>query len=147
MKRKRKNTLFWEEHDAELRRLAEVENLTSKQVAEIMGVSRDAVTGRAKRIGVKWHLKPLFWEMKQQKKLAKIAQKRKAAKKVLEPEKDYWTARHGWNFPGYGYCVFPKGDVRDANLSFCGEPVIQEGKAYCHTHHLITHYRTSKGVD
>jgi hypothetical protein len=144
--KKRKSTLFWEEHDAVLRRLAEEEHLSSKQVAEIMGISRDAVTGRAARIGVKWHLKPMFWEMKKEKKLAKIVEERKSVKRVLEPEKDYWESRHGWTFPTYGHCIFPKGDVRDSNLSFCGEPVIQDGKSYCQTHHMIAYYRTTRGV-
>jgi GcrA cell cycle regulator len=147
MRKKRKNILFWEEHDGELRRLAEEEKLTSRQVSEILGVSRDAVTGRAKRIGVKWHLKPLFWELKQQKKLANIVNERKAAKQKLAPEKDYWAARHGWSFPASGHCVFPKGDVRNSNLSFCGEPVIREGKSYCQAHEKIAYYRTSRGVD
>jgi len=135
---KSKRTLFWEEHDAELRHMVEVEHLMGKEVAARLGVTVDAVTGRAARIGIKWHGKPLFWELKKKKKLQKAAQERKAVKKMLEPEKDYWASRHGWGFPPYGHCVFPFGDVSRPNFSFCGEPVIQEGKPYCPTHQKLS---------
>ena len=41
------------EADARLRRLWEVENMTSGQCAKAMGVTRNSVAGRAKRLGLK----------------------------------------------------------------------------------------------
>jgi GcrA cell cycle regulator len=137
----RKNMKFWEQHDAELRQYAEVDGLTSKEVAEKLGVSRDAVTGRASRIGVRWHNKPLFWKMKQEKKLQKVLAERKAAEEMAERSaKDLWANRT-WSFPPYGHCVFPRGDLRKPDFSFCGEPVIRDGKPYCPTHHSLAYSR------
>ena len=111
---------FWLAHDEELRRLA-AEGLTTTAVAAVLGTSKSAVIGRASRIGVKWARTP------------KAPQSRK-----VPPRRPPRV----WDFPPAGHCVFPFGEPKAEGFRFCAEAVGVEDRAYCRSHHALTHVKS-----
>lgn len=105
---------FWAEHDAELRRYAE-QGLTTTKAAEALGVTKNAVIGRASRIGVVWARRP---------------------KRRIEMQ------QRSWNFPPPGMCVYPLGHLKEPDFHFCSMPA--EQGAYCGEHHAKCYIPASK---
>jgi GcrA cell cycle regulator len=95
---------FWAEHDAELRRYAE-QGLTTKAAAEALGVTKNAVIGRARRVGIVWARQPMGGR----------------AKRRIEMQ------QRSWNFPPPGMCVYPLGHPTEPGFHFCSMPV-ERGK-------------------
>lgn len=126
----KRQTVFWEEHSEDLRRYVQ-RGMTSTVTAKLLGTTRDAVTGRASRMGLRWLGLDWHRELKRDKRKATNGN-----------EYAEWL-KHKDCFPPRGYCVFPHGDPRVGKLTFCGEKA-QEGMAYCTTHHKLSYYRTSR---
>jgi GcrA cell cycle regulator len=110
---------FWAEHDAELRRYAE-QGLTTKAAAEALGVTKNAVIGRARRVGIVWARQPMGGR----------------AKRRIEMQ------QRSWNFPPPGMCVYPLGHPTEPGFHFCSMPV--ERGAYCGEHHAKCYIPASK---
>ena len=54
------------------------------------------------------------------------------------------TPRQKVQFPKWGQCIFPKGDLPD--MTFCGHEVEDISKPYCHQHCQVA-YLPPKPVD
>ena len=101
---------FWQQHDAMLLVLV-AEGKSSGEVAAAMGVSRNAVIGRARRIGAAWAR-------------AAYGGRGRRTKQMSKPT-------HEWDFPPAGRCVFPHGDPGRPGFGFCGKPVHDLERSYC----------------
>lgn len=100
---------FWAAHDATLRQLVE-DGATASEAAAKIGTTKNAVIGRASRIGLEWKTPPT---------------------KPLAPAR---PPRPQIEFPPSGRCVWPEGDPRDDDFHFCGERVAGPGMPYCVEH-------------
>lgn len=93
--------------------------LTTTEIGERLGTSKNAVIGKARRIGL-----PAKRNGVRRKKslpppgLPKLCD--------LNPDQ----------------CRFPIGDPREEGFGFCGKPVIS-GESYCAEHHAVTHCNIS----
>lgn len=123
-----KRERFWEHNQAQLKHYAEVEGLTAREIASKLGVTKNAVTGRAVRTHIRFHRKPMYWELKQERKLQE-----RRVKQQLEVEQEVLSRQH-WKFPPSGRCVFPLGDPLDEEFKFCGAAVGEFGAPYCALH-------------
>lgn len=101
---------FWLERDAELRQLAG-DGLSMAAAAAVLGVSKNAVIGRARRIGIVWarsngpHVKSV--------------------------------AVSTTEFPGPGRCVWPHGHPGEDGFRFCGDQA--EAGPYCDKHRAVAY--------
>jgi hypothetical protein len=100
---------LWVKLDPALIRLAE-EGMSSRQVAEQLEVTRNAVIGRASRIGVTWQRKGYGG---------------RGRRKVSDGKSE-----RSWNFPPPGMCVYPLGHPKEPDFHFCSMPA-EQGKPYC----------------
>lgn len=114
----RATSLFWQQHDGKLCELAAF-GATTQEVAAALGVSKNSVISRARRIGVLW---------------------------ARSPEPPPPKPARAWDFPPAGRCVFPHGDVTEAGFHFCGGEVVEFGEPYCAEHFLLTHVRQTNVV-
>lgn len=100
---------FWEQHDAKLIELIE-SGATTQQAADALGhgITKNAVIGRARRLGQEWartnHYRP-------------------------PPPAPPPAAE----FPGYARCCWPQGHPGEPDFHFCGDTA-EPGKPYCSTH-------------
>lgn len=104
---------FWREHDAELLDLA-ADGKTTTEAAAALGVSKNAIIGRARRIGIVWALWPNG-----------------------VPQPNAKARPPAIEFPRAGHCVFPIGDPNKPHFRFCGERVAEIGQPYCHEHRAV----------
>jgi len=90
---------------------------TAAQIGRMLGVSKNAVIGKANRLG----LSPKRGERQKGPQLV-------ATSPVLSTPRS---------------CAWPVGDPMKADFRFCGAPVV-EGKPYCQDHCAVayTHYRS-----
>lgn len=147
-----------ETDDAALRKMA-IDNATAEKIGRVLGKSRSAVAGRARRIGV--HLKGHLYQRMSEtptkihthswspnevvtpvKRAIRVAQAR-ARVAALEP-----ASRSGgmtmMELRAH-HCRWPIGDPRDPNFSFCGELRADEGP-YC-TEHRARAYQPAKASE
>ncbi len=118
---------YWQAHDADLRRLV-AEGKTSGQVAREMGVSRNTVIGRARRLGLSWSLS------------ARGGRARLTG--PIQPPPPLLPTP----FPPPQSCLYPHGDPGDPGFGFCGDEVVEFGHPYCAEHKNIT-YKKGKSED
>lgn len=111
---------FWLAHDQTLRRLV-AEGLTSGQVARELGVSRNTVVGRARRLGLSWALP------------GRGGPARTTGPRVPELPPTI--------LPPPSRCVYPHGDPREPDFRWWGEEVVEFGHPYCAEHHLLCYQR------
>ena len=103
--------------------------LSISSIGEELGVTRNAIAGKAHRLGLK-------------KRQSPIAQKKTAVKKepVIEEITDLplrlALRKLNWS---RSKCVWPTGDPKHTDFSFCGAPILA-GKPYCaaHCHEAFT---------
>lgn len=101
---------FWEQHDAKLIEMIEAGS-TTQAAADVLGISKNAVIGRARRLGREW---------------ARSQQYRHPSPPPPPP-----PPLPG--FPRGGRCVWPHGHPGEADFHFCGGEV-EPGKPYCSEH-------------
>jgi len=121
-------------------RLKELEVLWKKgtpisQIGDLLGVSRNAVAGKASRLGLPKRESPIS-------KSKTPSKSRKAAKKKAPPIIPEQVVEVE-NLPlrlelrdlkwSRNTCSFPSGDPKHSGFSLCGEPVVP-GKPYCAPH-------------
>ena len=90
------------------------EGKTASQIAAVLGITRNAVIGKAHRIGVSRRPSPI--------------KRRKPGATILE-----LTDR---------MCKWPIGDPRDSDFRFCGKPT-KNGLPYCEDHCLQAYQQPS----
>jgi hypothetical protein len=105
---------FWQANDGWLRDLA-FWGLTTREAGQALGVTKNAVIGRGRRIGLTWARTP---EM---------------APKPQKPTIE---------FPPPNGCRFPHGHPGASDFHFCGERVIEIGEPYCEAHTKLTHVKS-----
>lgn len=109
------------EQTARLVELVEAGTMSYGDIAIVMGMNKNMVIGKAKRLGLS---------------NVRSTGKRDEGSPTIETRLAALDI-----FPGYGRCVFPLGDPGNAEFRFCGEGA-GEG-AYCGQHWSATHVRGS----
>ena len=114
-----------EERLAQLRSLWD-EGLSISQIGDALGVSRNAIAGKAHRMGLPKRPSPISKTASETKKLAKPKPQAEPVNLPLRLElrKLQWSRSK---------CCWPTGDPKLSGFSFCGERVVP-GKPYCLPH-------------
>jgi GcrA cell cycle regulator len=119
----------WTEERLEMLKALWEEGLSISQIGERLGVTRNAVAGKAHRLNLRKRQSPIA----------------KKPKKAVEPEtpKDLplRLALRGIQW-SRSKCVWPSGDPKTVEFSFCGEAIVP-GKPYCLEHCELA-YTTSR---
>ena len=109
------------------------EGLSISQIGQRLGVTRNAVAGKAHRLGLPKRQSPIS---------VSSAPSRNRAKKNEEDGSDLplrlALRKISWS---RSKCVWPSGDPKTTNFSFCGEP-IEPGKPYCYDHCVLAYTNT-----
>ena len=119
----------WTEERLEMLKALWEEGLSISQIGERLVVTRNAVAGKAHRLNLRKRQSPIA----------------KKPKKAVEPEtpKDLplRLALRGIQW-SRSKCVWPSGDPKTVEFSFCGEAIVP-GKPYCSEHCELA-YTTSR---
>ena len=119
----------WTEERLEILKALWEEGLSISQIGERLGVTRNAVAGKAHRLNLRKRQSPIA----------------KKPEKAVEPEtpKDLplRLALRGIQW-SRSKCVWPSGDPKTVEFSFCGEAIVP-GKPYCSEHCELA-YTTSR---
>ena len=123
-----------EERLAQLRSLWD-EGLSISQIGDALGVSRNAIAGKAHRMGLPKRPSPISKTASETKKKVKPKPQAEPVNLPLRLElrKLQWSRSR---------CCWPTGDPKLSGFSFCGEPVVP-GKPYC-LKHCEEAYTTSR---
>lgn len=115
--------MIWNDERIELLKSLWAEGLTTGEIGRQLGVSKNAVVGKAHRLGLKGRPSPI--------KRTKKAKKEEApAKQPEQPPSLVDLAAHT--------CRWPIGDPRDDDFHFCGKQALA-GKPYCGEHAAIAY--------
>lgn len=119
--------MVWTDERIELLKTLWGEGLTTGEIGKRLGVSKNAVVGKAHRLGLKGRPSP-------------IKRTRKAAKPD-KPEKPAEPAKAVMELQG-PTCRWPFGDPREPGFHFCGKPALT-GKPYCAEHAAVAYVNSS----
>ena len=128
--------------------------LTTGEIGRILGISKNAVVGKAHRLGLESRPSPIKRETsckkekkqpvkKQNKspiKKEKSASVQKVLKLVKTVEKNKTDKNKGVKLVDLKptSCRWPEGDPKDPDFHFCGKEAVP-GKAYCEEHCAIAY--------
>ena len=112
----------WTEERLEKLRTLWDKGLSISSIGEELGVTRNAIAGKAHRLGLK-------------KRQSPIAPKKAAAKEVVIEEPVDLPLRLALRKLNWSRakCAWPSGDPKHTNFKFCGAPILA-GKPYCAPH-------------
>lgn len=102
------------------------EGLSISQIGDALGVSRNAIAGKAHRMGLPKRPSPIAKGASQTKKPAK-------PKPIAEPDNlplRLELRRLQWS---RSKCCWPTGDPKQTGFKFCGKAIVP-GKPYCLAH-------------
>ena len=122
----------WTEERLDKLRALWDKGLSISQIGEELGVTRNAIAGKAHRLGLP-------------KRQSPIASKKAAVEKqpVLEDVQELplrlALRKLNWS---RSKCAWPSGDPKHTDFNFCGKPIVA-GKPYCNDH-CIEAYTTSR---
>ena len=123
----------WTEERLETLKNLWKEGLSISQIGEKLGVTRNAVAGKAHRLGLPKRQSPIS---------ASGFAARTKSKKTEEINSDLplrlALRKINWS---RSKCVWPSGDPKTTDFSFCGKP-IEPGKPYCHEHCVLAYTNT-----
>ena len=127
------------EKDAELTRHWEM-GLSGTEIGALMGVSKNAVVGRARRINL-----PM-------RKASKAERNQRAELVARRAAAEHFDPRNGQKyigvFPPNGFCLYGIGNPKEEGFRFCGEPVARNAagiaKPYCAAHARICFTKDSR---
>ena len=123
----------WTEERLETLKNLWKEGLSISQIGEKLGVTRNAVAGKAHRLGLPKRQSPIS---------ASGSVARTKSKKTEEITSDLplrlALRKINWS---RSKCVWPSGDPKTTDFSFCGEP-IEPGKPYCYEHCVLAYTNT-----
>jgi len=135
------NNRWTAEQDAMLTKLWEVDGLTSRQIADKMGLySRQQAIGRAHRLGLTRRPNPTKASPLSRAKSRKRAQQFnfdfKAAKRIKEtvPLQVPIARVIPIKLGPVTKCRWPEGDPKHPDFHFCEAPTLP-GRSYCECHH------------
>ena len=126
----------------ELKRLWD-EGLTTCEIGKALGVSKNAVVGKAHRLGLQGRPSPIHRQEDESTALVETAEKKevstkrssaKVAKKTAEPKAKLFTV----NDLTSSSCRWPEGDPKDPDFHFCGKEALA-GKPYCLEHCAVAY--------
>lgn len=106
------------------------EGLTTGEIGKRLGVSKNAVVGKAHRLGLKGRPSPI----------KRTKPSRPAAPPPKEPEPKIRSLVD----LSANTCRWPIGDPREPGFHFCGKPTA-DGKPYCSEHAAIAYVGSNKG--
>ena len=119
----------WTEERLEMLKALWEEGLSISQIGERLGVTRNAVAGKAHRLNLR-------------KRQSPIAKKpKKAVERETPKALPLRLALRGIQW-SRSKCVWPSGDPKTVEFSFCGEAIVP-GKPYCSEHCELA-YTTSR---
>lgn len=116
--------MVWTDERIEELKVLWAEGLTTGEIGKRLGVSKNAVVGKAHRLGLKGRPSPI----------KKAKQPRPAAATAKEPEPKMKTLVD----LSANTCRWPIGDPREPGFHFCGAPAIP-GKPYCAEHAAVAY--------
>lgn len=121
--------MVWTEERIELLKALWADGLTTGEIGKRLDVSKNAVVGKAHRLGLKARPSPIKRTRKQPKQAA--------------PEKPAAPASPMAELTG-PTCRWPFGDPKEPGFHFCGKPALP-GKPYCGEHAAIAYVNSSSG--
>ena len=112
----------WTEERLEKLKALWDKGLSISSIGEELGVTRNAIAGKAHRLGLK-------------KRQSPIAQKKAAQKEIVVEEPTDLPLRLALRKLNWSRskCAWPSGDPKHSDFHFCGEPILA-GKPYCEAH-------------
>ena len=122
----------WTEERLETLKILWNEGLSISQIGQKLGVTRNAVAGKAHRIGLPKRQSPISVSG------APARKKTKKTEEVSELPLRLALRKISWS---RSKCVWPSGDPKTTDFSFCGEP-IEPGKPYCYEHCVLAYTNT-----
>ena len=122
-----------EDRLAKLRELWD-KKLSITKIGEELGVSRNAVAGKAHRLGLEKRQSPIKPSIKPKTQKNEWDESSRGPKPLRLVLRSLEWSRNK--------CLWPFGDPKNVNFKFCGDPVIS-GKPYCLKHCELA-YNNSK---
>lgn len=120
------------------------EGLTTGEIGKVLGVSKNAVVGKAHRLGLNSRPSPIRRaedDPAQESLPLEVKEKpKKTPKKAEAPKQKLFTV----NDLTSSSCRWPIGDPKDGDFHFCGKEAIP-GKPYCPEHAAVA-YVSAKSV-
>lgn len=127
-----------DEQVEELKRLWN-EGLTTGDIGKALGVSKNAVVGKAHRLGLNSRPSPIRRD-DDETAAPELPLKPVKTEKVKKPAEKLFTV----NDLTHSSCRWPVGDPKDADFHFCGKEALPD-KPYCAEHAAIA-YVSAKSV-
>ena len=122
----------WTEERLETLKILWNDGLSISQIGQKLGVTRNAVAGKAHRIGLPKRQSPISVSG------APLRKKTKKTEEVSELPLRLALRKISWS---RSKCAWPSGDPKTTDFSFCGEP-IEPGKPYCYEHCVLAYTNT-----
>ena len=109
------------------------EGKSTGEIGKILGVSKNAVVGKAHRLGLESRPSPIKRSENVESGESKKKETKPKPKKAAEPKKEKKKDGVSLLELTSASCRWPIGDPKDADFHFCGKEVVP-GKNYCEKH-------------
>jgi len=109
------------------------EGKSTGEIGKILGVSKNAVVGKAHRLGLESRPSPIKRSENIENGESKKKETKPKPKKAAEPKKEKKKEGVSLLELTSSSCRWPIGDPKDADFHFCGKEVVP-GKNYCEKH-------------
>ena len=128
-----KDETGWTQERLETLKILWNEGLSISQIGQKLGVTRNAVAGKAHRLGLPKRQSPIsVASTSTRTKAKKTDQETSELPLRLALRKISWSRSK---------CVWPSGDPKTTEFSFCGEP-IEPREPYCYRHCVLAYTNT-----